>query len=417
MGLSAGFATNRGLVRHSNEDSFLVRTGLYVVCDGMGGARGGEVASQMACERMVAIDPGSAGKDEVRAAIVNANESISARSFAEPHLLGMGTTLTLALIRDHTVLLGHVGDSRAYLLHDGSLRQLTDDHSWVGEMVRRGELTVAEAAVHPHRSVITKALGTEGEAEPDLFENALEPGDRLLLCSDGLSGMVSDRSIEELLRLPDGAQAVADALVAAALKGGGEDNVTVVVVDLVADSAPDAPSEDTGAETPAGPTDAPTKGDTVTLGPTERGQERSSVPGFMRPALGMGAKLTRRPPIWARPAPKASPAAESLAKSRRWPSHKRIFTVLVVVIVLALAISAFAVFNSNVYYVGTSNGMVALYHGLPAMVLGVSLSSVVQLGTVSYDSLAVEQQKSVDAHTLVGKTKGQAFLQGLAALQ
>ena len=121
MGLSAGFATNRGLVRHSNEDSFLVRTGLYVVCDGMGGARGGEVASQMACERMVAIDPGSAGKDEVRAAIVNANESISARSFAEPHLLGMGTTLTLALIRDHTVLLGHVGDSRAYLLHDGKV--------------------------------------------------------------------------------------------------------------------------------------------------------------------------------------------------------------------------------------------------------------------------------------------------------
>ena len=156
----------------------------------------------------------------------------------------MGTTLTLALIRDDTVLLGHVGDSRAYLLHEGALRQLTDDHSWVGEMVRRGELTEAEAAVHPHRSVITKALGTEGEAEPDLMEVALEPGDRLLLCSDGLSGMVSSESIEEVLRRPDGAQAVADALVEAALKGGGEDNVTVVVVDLVADEGLDVAPED-----------------------------------------------------------------------------------------------------------------------------------------------------------------------------
>jgi protein phosphatase len=403
-------------VRQTNEDSFLVRKGLYVVCDGMGGARGGEVASQMACERMVAIDPVSAGKDDLRAAIASANESISTRSLAEPRLLGMGTTLTLALIRDDTLLLGHVGDSRAYLLHDGALRQLTDDHSWVGEMVRRGELTTAEAAVHPHRSVITKALGTEGEAEPDLVEVALEPGDRLLLCSDGLSGMVSSDSIQELLRRPDGAQAVADALVGAALKGGGEDNVTVVVVDLVADKGSEAGAEDAG-EAASGDDGAAAEEDKVTLGPTERGQEGRSVPGFMRPALGMGAKLSRRPPLWARPAPQAPPATDGLAKSSRWPRRKWIVTAVVVIIILALAIAAFAVFNSNVYYVGTSDGMVALYHGLPATLLGVHLSSVVELGTVSYDSLAEYQRERVDAHGLIRKEEGQAFLRGLAALQ
>jgi PPM family protein phosphatase len=416
VGLSAGFATNRGLVRQTNEDSFLVRKGLYAVCDGMGGARGGEVASQMACERMVALDPVSAGEDELRAAIVSANESISARSLAEPRLLGMGTTLTLALIRDDTLLLGHVGDSRAYLLHDGALRQLTDDHSWVGEMVRRGELTAAEAAVHPHRSVITKALGTDGDAEPDLLEVALEPGDRLLLCSDGLSGMVSNDSIQELLRRGDGAQAVADALVQAAIKAGGEDNVTVVVVDLVADRDPDAGAEDAGEAVP-GDADGAAEDDKITLGPTERGQERSSVPGFMRPALGMGAKLGRRPPIWARPAPQVSPATEGLAKTSHWPRRKWIVTAAVVVVILALAIAAFAVFNSNVYYVGTSDGMVALYQGLPETLLGIQLSSIVELGTVTYDSLAEYQRERVDAHDLIGKEAGLAFLRGLAALQ
>ena len=406
MGLAAGFASHRGLVRQTNEDSFLVRKGLYVVCDGMGGARGGEVASQMACERLVALAPGSAGKDELVDAIVDANGSIAARSVAEPDLLGMGTTLTSALINDGTLILGHVGDSRAYLLREGTLRQLTDDHSWVGEMVRRGELTAAQAAVHPHRSVITRALGTEGEAAPDLLEIGLEPGDRLLLCSDGLSGMVPDEKIEEVLLRPDSPQAAADALVQAALEGGGEDNITVVVVDVVSDDHPGAASDDIADD------------DTVTLGPADRGAERlSSVPGFMRPALGMGARLGRRPPIWARPAPDPASAAQGAGGRVRWSRRRWIVTAAVVVVVLALAIAAFAVFNSNVYYVGNANGMVALYQGLPIALLGIHLSSVVELGTVSYDSLAAYQRERVDSHDLVGKEEGQAFLRGLAVLQ
>jgi serine/threonine protein phosphatase PrpC len=296
--LVAGFASHRGLVRQINEDSFLVRRSLYAVCDGMGGARAGEVASQMACERLVAINPREAGRDELREAIVEANGSIAARSLADPQLLGMGTTLTSALIHDDSVILGHVGDSRAYLLHDGDLRQLTEDHSWVGEMVRRGELTPAEAAVHPHRSVITKALGTDEEADPDIFEARMEAGDRLLLCSDGLSGMVSDDAIAQILRDSEGPQAAADALVAAALAGGGEDNITVVVVESVEE-------EDAGGE------GEESRDDAVTFGPADRGEERaSSVPGFMRPALGVGARL-RRPPIWTRQAQEAPAGAGS----------------------------------------------------------------------------------------------------------
>jgi len=406
VGLVAGFASHRGLVRQTNEDSFLVRKGLYVVCDGMGGARGGEVASQMACGRLVALAPRSAGKDELRDAIADANGAIAARSVAEPHLLGMGTTLTSALIADGTVILGHVGDSRAYLLHEGTLRQLTDDHSWVGEMVRRGELTAAQAAVHPHRSVITRALGTDGEAPPDLLEVGLEPGDRLLLCTDGLSGMVSDGKIEEVLRQPDDPQAAADALVQAALEGGGEDNITVVVVDLVSDDEPGAASDDIADD------------DTVTLGPADRGEGKvSSVPGFMRPAVGMGARLGRRPPIWARPAPDAASAAQAAGKPARWSRRRWILTAAVVVVVLALAVAAFAVFNSSVYYVGNADGMVALYQGLPATLMGIHLSSVVELSTVSYDSLAAYQRERVDARDLIGKEGGQAFLRGLATLQ
>jgi protein phosphatase len=273
-------------------------------------------------------------------------------------------------------------------------------------MVRRGELTAAQAAIHPHRSVITRALGTEGEAAPDLVQIDLEPGDRLMLCSDGLSGMVADEKIEEVLLRPDGPQAAADALVQAALEGGGEDNVTVVVVDVVSDDQPGAASDETADD------------DTVTLGPADRGAEKvSSVPGFMRPALGMGARLGRRPPIWARPAPGAAPAAQGTGERVRWSRRRWIVTAAVVVVVLALAVAAFAVFNSSVYYVGNANGVVALYQGLPTALLGIHLSSVVELGTVGYDSLAAYQRERVDSHDLVGKEEGQAFLRGLAVLQ
>ena len=233
MRLRAGVVSHRGLVRQNNEDSYLVRRGLYAVCDGMGGARAGEVASEMACRALLALDPASATPEDLREAIIEADRAMVDRSLEEEGLLGMGTTLTAALGGEGSLTLAHVGDSRAYLLRDGDLVQLTQDHSWVGEMVRRGELTPAQAAVHPHRSVITRVLGTGGDFEPDIVEVPVETGDRLLLCSDGLTGMVSDQDVAGILQQEGDPQAAAQSLIQAALAGGGEDNVTVVVVDIM----------------------------------------------------------------------------------------------------------------------------------------------------------------------------------------
>ena len=255
MQLRVGVASDRGLVRQTNEDSYLIRRGLYAVCDGVGGARAGEVASEMACRGLLTIDPATAGPEELRKAIVEANLAIARRSLEEERLRGMGTTLTAALAKERSLSLAHVGDSRAYLLHDSSLTQLTDDHSWVGEMVRRGELTPAQAAVHPQRSVITKALGTDGDVYPDVFEVPVEVGDRVMLCSDGLTGMVSDSVIAEILRRDEDPQAAAGLLVQAALDGGGEDNVTVVVVDVRRTEAEQPPSDGSGDEILLGPSD------------------------------------------------------------------------------------------------------------------------------------------------------------------
>ena len=279
-------------------NSYLIRRGLYAVCDGVGGARAGEVASEMACRGLLTLDPATAGPEELREAIAEANQAIARRSLEEERLRGMGTTLTAALAGERSLSLAHVGDSRAYLLHDSSLTQLTYDHSWVGEMVRRGELTPAQAAVHPHRSVITKALGTDGDADPDIFEVPVEAGDRVMLCSDGLTGMVSDPEIAEILRRDEDPQAVAGLLVQAALDGGGEDNVTVVVVDIlpssetsdVAESGDDQPAGDASSGDASSGDQA---GDEILLGPSDRGVLSAARAGRgRRPGAGVRGRKT-----------------------------------------------------------------------------------------------------------------------------
>lgn len=438
--LRAGVASDRGLVRQTNEDSYAVRRGLYAVCDGMGGARAGEVASEMACRGLLTLDPATAGPEELRGAIAAANQAISRRSLEEERLLGMGTTLTAVLAGGRSLSLAHVGDSRAYLLRSGSLTQLTDDHSWVGEMVRRGELTPAQAAVHPHRSVITKALGTDGDVYPDIFEVPAEAGDRVMLCSDGLTGMVSDPEIAEILGRDEDPQAVAGLLVQAALSAGGEDNVTVVVVDVL--SAGDERSDGDGSGDQAGADQA---GDKILLGPSDRGVISAARAGrgrrygagvrgrlggrvgpLLRPIATTSAGAaspakapaeTAAPPEAGSPS-EAAPAIEpAVAHARGWTRRKWISLATVVVVVLAIAIVGFAVFNSTVYYVGASDGTVALFHGLPGSVLGISLSSAIERGSVVYDSLAPYLQTRVDAHDLITKEEGQLFLRSLSAQQ
>ena len=510
MGLRAGVASDRGLVRPTNEDSFFLREGLYAVCDGMGGARGGEVASQMACLGLLGLNPETAGQRELRDALDSANRAIVHRGTGEEHLMGMGTTFTGVMVKQGVMTLAHVGDSRAYLLRDGDLEQVSEDHSWVGEMVRRGDLTPAQAAIHPHRNVITRVLGTEGEIQPDVVEKPVFAGDRMLLCSDGLTGMLADTEILELLASGEGPQETAEMLVKAALAAGGEDNVTVVIIDVTNE----------GGDKPAGEPPA-SQASQILFGPSDRGSLVTAASHRSRMAAGVRERFGRRvtPPARpvARPAPRdleagagpfgrtvaeareasgtsggattgdeasqpesephteglSSPdepaaepalspvsdegdlaadpgdephAAEPFAlpeplgaaslvaraevavatpngragKGRRLrPNQLRMFIVVVAVIVaLAIAVGGFAFYNSTVYYVGTySDGTVALYRGLPASVLGIDLSSVVQLGTATYDSLTSYEKQKVDSHSLVSEEEGQTFLGSLGPHQ
>ena len=231
MRVDVGSATDIGRVRERNEDSMLVDPPLYVVADGMGGHRGGQVASQVALEAMEGLATEGQGSlaDHVR----RANRAVWDRSIEDERLSGMGTTLTAARIDGGSALIAHVGDSRAYLLRDGSLQQLTTDHTLVARMVRSGEITEAEAEVHPHKNVLTRALGTDEDVQVDEDSIALVDGDRLLLCSDGLTGMVTEDQIQAILENSDQPQQAADRLVKAANRAGGIDNITVVVLDAI----------------------------------------------------------------------------------------------------------------------------------------------------------------------------------------
>ncbi len=434
MRLRAAVASDRGLIRPANEDSFFLRRGLYAVCDGMGGARAGEVASQMACLGLLALDPASASKKDLRTAIRNTNQAIISRSLAEDHLLGMGTTLTAVLVKEGSLILAHVGDSRAYLFRNGSLSQLTDDHSWVGEMVRRGELTPAQAAVHPHRSVITRALGTDGDLEPDLTEIDISEGDRILLCSDGLSGFVSEAELTGVLQRDETPQAIAELLIKAALDSGGEDNVTVVVVEVM----PETGQHDDGSVS------GDQVGDGILVGPTDRGAlTPSALSRSKKASAAVRERLSRRTapslrPVGSRPVGESvgdSPAAEQPLASepepareatpaadvtpagggqprKRWRRRRWLFVALAIGIIV-IAVAGFAVFNSTVYYVGAYEDTVALYRGLPGSFLGIELSSVIQLGTVDYQTLAPGLRTQVDAHDLGSKEEGRAFLDAL----
>ena len=246
--------TDTGRRRRQNEDAFVCDPPLFAIADGMGGAQAGELASRLAAAAIEEAAPAVSDEQGVVTVVRQANRRIFERALQDPGAAGMGTTATVALVdeREETLTIAHVGDSRAYRYRDGVLEQLTTDHSLVGELVRAGRLTEAEAAVHPHRSVITRALGTDAEVEVETRIVEIAPGDLVLLCSDGLSAMVRD---EDIMRILGGAEGdphrSVDALVRAANDAGGEDNITVVVFELVEGeprSARTAPTEAVGPE-------------------------------------------------------------------------------------------------------------------------------------------------------------------------
>ena len=236
--MNIGFATHTGRKRRHNEDSYVVEPPMFAVADGMGGAKAGEVASGLAAAALKETGTdGSSGEERVTQLIQEANRRVFRRANEDREASGMGTTMTVALIEDGRVVFGHVGDSRAYLIREGSIEQLTDDHSLVAELVRSGRLTPEEAEAHPQRSVITRAVGTEPDVDVDTFTIEPEAGDLFLICSDGLTDMVDDGTIIDAIeRHRDDLDEAAKALVGAANRVGGEDNITVLLVEVGAEA-------------------------------------------------------------------------------------------------------------------------------------------------------------------------------------
>jgi protein phosphatase len=348
MKFRVGARTDVGRVREGNEDSYMVHDPLFAVADGMGGHQGGEVASRLALETLkrVAERP-DAGLAEV---VREANRVVFRKAAQDPGLAGMGTTLTAVVADDDGLHLAHVGDSRAYLVRDGRLKQLTKDHTVVQKLVDEGRLTEIEAGMHPQRSILTNALGVDEEIRVDEETVEVRSGDRLLLCSDGLTGMIDDDRITEIIGAHDDPQAACDALVDAANEAGGQDNVTAVIIDVLDGDQDRA----------------------VTTAPTEE----------VTPVTSATAETPTPAPPEAEPEIAPSPAPrEDVPSGRgrrgRWVRRLALWVLLPLILIAGALWAVKEFFVDRQWYVGESNGIVALYRGIPAEPLGFDLSTVV----------------------------------------
>ena len=259
MNLHVGAKSDVGRMRNDNQDSYLADEPVFAVADGVGGHLGGDVASATAVRVIQEATQDGVGPADLEGILRKVNSAIWEQARGAAHLRGMGTTCTLALLQDDSAHLAHVGDSRAYLFRAGELSQVTEDHNLVGKMLSEGRLTREEAAHHPQRNIITRALGLDPSVDVDLLTLELVEGDRLLICSDGLSSMIEDETLTEILSSESDPQAAADRLVDAANEAGGEDNITVVLIDVVGRSTarPAPPPQQVRSATP---TQAPDQG-------------------------------------------------------------------------------------------------------------------------------------------------------------
>ncbi|WP_445167850.1 PP2C family protein-serine/threonine phosphatase [Mycolicibacterium sp. Dal123E01] len=348
--------SDRGLVRANNEDSVYAGARLLALADGMGGHAAGEVASQLVIAALAHLDDDEPGGDllsKLDSAVRDGNSAIAAHVELEPELEGMGTTLTAILFAGNRLGLLHIGDSRGYLLRDGELAQITKDDTFVQTLVDEGRITAEEAHSHPQRSLIMRAL-TGHEVEPTLIMREAKEGDRYLLCSDGLSDPVSQETILEALQIPDVAES-ADRLIELALRGGGPDNVTVVVADVV--------DHDYGGQTQP-----------ILAGAVSGNDDNAAPPNT---AAGRASAITARPPaakrVVAEPEPPAKPR-----------SRKRMIIAVAVVLLLALAGLAVGrqIIRSN-YYVSAHDGTVAIMRGIEGSILSFPLQEPYLLGCLN----------------------------------
>ncbi len=380
--------TDTGRQRRANEDSMLARSPLFVVADGMGGARAGEVASRIAVEAFqsglhAASDPELALAELARAA----NSRIHDLSQSNAEQAGMGTTLTAVYVGEQEVAIAHVGDSRAYCLRDGELLRLTDDHSLVDELMRQGRLTPEEAVEHPQRSVITRALGPEGSVEVDTRSFRARAGDVYLLCSDGLTTMISEEQIAAVLLAHPLLRDAGEALIAAANDAGGRDNVTVVLVRL---------EEVQVGQTPA---------------PVEEHATMTELPAVSLPASE--PRAARRPRAAEQPSSQPAPDA------RRRRRLRRARGLAAVLVIAGLLGSGAYLALQSVYFIGTnSRGLVTLYRGAPYQLPGnLALYSSDYVSGVSASTLTPERRQTLLDHSLRSEADASSLIRSLELSQ
>jgi protein phosphatase len=386
MRYADGHRTDVGRGRPENEDSLLVdrEHSLYAVADGMGGHRAGEVASATAIDTLRAAFGGGTG---VEGAVAAANAAVFAKAADDAALRGMGTTLTAVTLQpDGTARFGHVGDSRAYLMRDGAVTQITDDHSLVEQLVREGRLSPEEAQHHPQRAIITRALGVDSDVEVDTYRVDLKPGDRLLICSDGLTGMLSDDTIAATLRRHADPQQAADTLVDMANQAGGDDNITVVILDALADGD--------GQAAPAA----------VARTPLEGTGELQVV----------DADDDAGPPVAAADAgPDAAPdAAVAVATPRRARRKLRGVVVwgLPILAVIGIAVGAVGWYARRTYFVGLATDRVTLFKGVPGGLLGWQPTVDRQTDLTAADLTEADREDLKDGHRFASRSDADRFV-------
>lgn len=348
--------SDRGLVRSNNQDSVYAGPRLLAVADGMGGHAAGEVASKVVIASLAHVDDDEPGDDllgKLRDAVAAGNGAISELVTSDPDLEGMGTTLTAILFAGNRLGLVHIGDSRAYLLREGMFAQITHDDTFVQSLIDEGRITPDEAATHPQRSLLLRAL-TGHDFEPSLTVREARVGDRFLLCSDGLSGVVSLETLDEAIRIPD-PQACADRMIELALKGGGPDNVTVIVADVE--------DVDFGDDYP------------ILGGAAGDGSDDHNAPPDS--AASRASALTQqRPPM---PQRVEAPPPPQDPKRKKKNALKAFAIIFVLLLLTAVVAVGGKLWLNTQYYVGaTEDGQVAIFRGLNGTVLGFKLSSKVE---------------------------------------
>ena len=373
--------TDTGRQRSANEDSYFARAPVFAVADGMGGAQAGEVASKIAARAFESgVDSERPGEDQLRRLAEQANHEIHELANKDDTRAGMGTTLTAAMIREDEVSLAHVGDSRAYRFRNGKLKQLTDDHSLVEELRRQGRLTDEQAHEHPQRSIITRALGPEAEVDVDTMTYPARGGDVFLLCSDGLTAMVDDAKIAEIIAAATSLDAGVESLVHEANRLGGRDNITVVAFRLEEVGVPVAEE------------------DATLVGPSA--EEAGLTTETMRRAAARGRRAARHTYLAAKP------------KRRR---ARRIAKVLAAVLVVG-GLGAAAFFGSRqIYFLGVDDsGRVAVYRGLPyELPLGIDLYEESYASVIQADELPPARRRTVTDHELRSHDDAESLVRDL----